>query len=134
MVLAFAGDSTMTSGFAMADTFEVGAEDWLFLGSRVADRSPPLFSVVPWTTRRCQTVAEASLSVHGLTSPAVLALNWLDPRDLIDTFGAAGLLLVVFIESGLVNSPARLGSLPPVASSRTCIDCVASHVSGRSTA
>jgi membrane-associated protein len=35
----------------------------------------------------------------------VLALNWLDPRDLIDTFGAAGLLLVVFIESGLVPAP-----------------------------
>jgi membrane-associated protein len=35
----------------------------------------------------------------------VLALNWLNPRDLIDTFGAAGLLLVVFIESGLVPAP-----------------------------
>jgi membrane-associated protein len=35
----------------------------------------------------------------------VLALNWLDPRDLIDTFGAVGLLLVVFIESGLVPAP-----------------------------
>ncbi len=34
-----------------------------------------------------------------------MALNWLDPRDLIDTFGAAGLLLVVFIESGLVPAP-----------------------------
>src|SRR4051812_20752999 len=42
---------------------------------------------------------------HGLTCPAVMALNWLDPRDLIDTFGAAGLLLVVFIESGLVPAP-----------------------------
>ncbi len=33
------------------------------------------------------------------------ALNWLDPRDLIDTFGTAGLLIVVFIESGLVPAP-----------------------------
>src|SRR5436190_15271751 len=105
MVLAFAGDSTMTSGFATGCSRTPGRGGRVFLGSRVADRSPPLFSVVPWTTRRCQTVAEASLSVHGLTSPAVLALNWLDPRDLIDTFGAAGLLLVVFIESGLVPAP-----------------------------
>jgi membrane-associated protein len=35
----------------------------------------------------------------------MLALNWLDPRDLIDTFGTAGLLIVVFIESGLVPAP-----------------------------
>jgi membrane-associated protein len=35
----------------------------------------------------------------------VLALNWLNPRDLIDTFGTAGLLLVVFIESGIVPAP-----------------------------
>jgi len=35
----------------------------------------------------------------------VFALNWLNPRDLIDTFGTAGLLLVVFIESGLVPAP-----------------------------
>ena len=34
-----------------------------------------------------------------------MALNWLDPRDLIDTFGTAGLLIVVFIESGLVPAP-----------------------------
>jgi membrane-associated protein len=37
--------------------------------------------------------------------PHLLALNWLDPRDLIDTFGTAGLLIVVFIESGLVPAP-----------------------------
>jgi membrane-associated protein len=37
--------------------------------------------------------------------PGVLALNWLNPRDLIDTFGTAGLLVVVFIESGLVPAP-----------------------------
>ena len=30
----------------------------------------------------------------------MLALNWLDPRDLIDTFGTIGLILVVFLESG----------------------------------
>jgi membrane-associated protein len=35
----------------------------------------------------------------------MLALNWLDPRDLIDTFGTAGLLLVVFVESGLIPAP-----------------------------
>ncbi|HYL51456.1 MAG TPA: DedA family protein [Acidimicrobiia bacterium] len=35
----------------------------------------------------------------------MFALNWLNPRDLIDTFGTAGLLLVVFIESGLVPAP-----------------------------
>ena len=26
----------------------------------------------------------------------MLAVNWLSPRDLIDTFGTAGLLLVIF--------------------------------------
>jgi len=30
----------------------------------------------------------------------MIAVNWLSPRDLIDTFGAAGLLLVIFLESG----------------------------------
>ncbi len=35
----------------------------------------------------------------------MLALNWLDPRELIDTFGTAGMLLVVFIESGLIPAP-----------------------------
>src|ERR1700674_1181226 len=35
----------------------------------------------------------------------MLAVNWLSPRDLIDTFGAAGLLIVVFVESGLIPVP-----------------------------
>ena len=33
------------------------------------------------------------------------AVNWLSPRDLIDTFGAAGLLLVIFLESGVLPVP-----------------------------
>jgi membrane-associated protein len=32
-------------------------------------------------------------------------VNWLSPRDLIETFGTIGLLLVVFVESGLVPAP-----------------------------
>jgi membrane-associated protein len=35
----------------------------------------------------------------------MLALNWLSPRDLIDTFGTAGLLLVIFLESGILPLP-----------------------------
>src|SRR4249919_1356590 len=35
----------------------------------------------------------------------VLALNWLSPRDLIDTFGAAGLMMIVFLESGILPVP-----------------------------
>jgi membrane-associated protein len=33
------------------------------------------------------------------------ALNWLSPRDLIDTFGTAGLLIVIFLESGILPLP-----------------------------
>jgi membrane-associated protein len=33
------------------------------------------------------------------------AVNWLSPRDLIETFGTIGLILVVFIESGLIPAP-----------------------------
>ena len=35
----------------------------------------------------------------------MLALNWLSPRDLIETFGTIGLILVVFVESGLIPVP-----------------------------
>jgi len=35
----------------------------------------------------------------------MIALNWLSPRDLIDTFGTAGLLLVIFLESGVLPLP-----------------------------
>jgi membrane-associated protein len=35
----------------------------------------------------------------------MLALNWLNPRDLIETFGTIGLILVVFVESGLLPVP-----------------------------
>jgi membrane-associated protein len=35
----------------------------------------------------------------------MLAVNWLSPRDLIDTFGTAGLLIVVFVESGIIPFP-----------------------------
>jgi membrane-associated protein len=35
----------------------------------------------------------------------LIALNWLSPRDLIDTFGTAGLLLVILVESGLLPVP-----------------------------
>jgi len=35
----------------------------------------------------------------------MLALNWLSLRDLIETFGTIGLILVVFVESGLVPAP-----------------------------
>jgi membrane-associated protein len=44
--------------------------------------------------------------VERLTFAAVInAVNWLSPRDLIDTFGTIGLILVVFIESGLIPAP-----------------------------
>src|ERR1700712_3161111 len=33
------------------------------------------------------------------------AVNWLSPRDLIETFGTIGLILVVFVESGLIPVP-----------------------------
>src|SRR3978361_2359752 len=32
-------------------------------------------------------------------------VNWLSPRDLIETFGTIGLILVVFVESGLIPAP-----------------------------
>jgi len=35
----------------------------------------------------------------------MLAVNWLSPRDLIDTFGTAGLILVIFLESGVLPVP-----------------------------
>jgi membrane-associated protein len=34
-----------------------------------------------------------------------MALNWLSPRDLIETFGTIGLIAVVFVESGLLPAP-----------------------------
>jgi membrane-associated protein len=33
------------------------------------------------------------------------AVNWLDPKDLIETFATWGLVLVVFVESGLIPAP-----------------------------
>ena len=33
------------------------------------------------------------------------AVNWLSPRDLIETFATVGLILVVFVESGLIPVP-----------------------------
>lgn len=35
----------------------------------------------------------------------MLALNWLSPHDLIETFGTAGLLVIIFIESGILPVP-----------------------------
>jgi membrane-associated protein len=35
----------------------------------------------------------------------MFAVNWLSPRDLIETFGTIGLILVVFVESGLIPLP-----------------------------
>ena len=35
----------------------------------------------------------------------MFALNWLDPRDLIETFATIGLIVVVFVESGLIPAP-----------------------------
>lgn len=35
----------------------------------------------------------------------ILAVNWLSPNDLISTFGTIGLLLVIFVESGLFPAP-----------------------------
>ena len=37
--------------------------------------------------------------------PTFLAVNWLDPKSLIDTFGTSGLLLVIFVESGIFPAP-----------------------------
>jgi membrane-associated protein len=35
----------------------------------------------------------------------MLAVNWLNPRDLIETFATIGLIVVVFVESGLLPVP-----------------------------
>ena len=35
----------------------------------------------------------------------ITAVNWLDPKSLIETFGTIGLILVVFVESGLIPAP-----------------------------
>jgi len=35
----------------------------------------------------------------------MLAVNWLSPHDLINTFGTAGLLLVILVESGIIPAP-----------------------------
>jgi membrane-associated protein len=35
----------------------------------------------------------------------MLGVNWFSPHDLIDTFGTIGLLLVIFVESGIVPAP-----------------------------
>ena len=35
----------------------------------------------------------------------MIAVNWLSPKDLIETFGTIGLLLVVFVESGIIPFP-----------------------------
>ena len=35
----------------------------------------------------------------------MFAVNWLSPHDLIETFGTVGLILVVFVESGLLPVP-----------------------------
>ena len=44
-------------------------------------------------------------AILALACPAMLAVNWLSPRDLIETFGTIGLILVVFVESGLLPVP-----------------------------
>ena len=33
------------------------------------------------------------------------ALSFLDPKQLIETFGTIGLILVIFLESGIVPAP-----------------------------
>jgi len=35
----------------------------------------------------------------------VLAVSWLDPKSLIETFGTIGLLLLIFVESGIFPAP-----------------------------
>jgi membrane-associated protein len=35
----------------------------------------------------------------------ITAVNWLDPKSLIETFGTIGLILVVFVESGIIPAP-----------------------------
>jgi len=35
----------------------------------------------------------------------MFAVNWLSPRDLIETFATIGLIIVVFVESGLIPVP-----------------------------
>jgi membrane-associated protein len=51
-------------------------------------------------------VALYPLWAHRLTCAAVIhAVNWLSPRDLIETFGTIGLILVIFVESGLIPAP-----------------------------
>ena len=84
-----------------------------FVGSRASDRSPLPFSVVPSRGRRCQTVVTFSLTATVYRAPRMLAVNWLSPRDLIDTFGAAGLLLVDLPGVGRAAGPVP-GRLPAV--------------------
>ncbi len=44
--------------------------------------------------------------VYRLTFAAVItAVNWLSAKDLIETFGTIGLILIVFVESGLLPVP-----------------------------
>jgi membrane-associated protein len=51
-------------------------------------------------------VVGTPLWAHRLACAAVItAVNWLSPHDLIETFGTIGLILVVFVESGLIPAP-----------------------------
>jgi len=37
--------------------------------------------------------------------PMLVAVNWLDPKSLIETFGTVGLLALIFVESGIFPAP-----------------------------
>src|SRR4051794_3319417 len=72
IVRAFAGDSTMTSGLAMAQRQLAG---WMPDVKRPAD------------------VRRPSRAVYG---------SGMNPKSLIETFGTLGVLLIIFAESGLL--------------------------------
>src|SRR5471032_2046166 len=107
MVFAFAGDSTITSGFGTAAPCLAEDTACVLLGTRVADRSPSPFRTGPSRCRRPLVVAFRLPYAYRLTCAAVMiavmtAVNWLSAKDLIETFGTIGLILIVFVESGLL--------------------------------
>ena len=52
----------------------------------------------------------------------LLAVNWLDPKSLIETFGTIGLLLLIFVESGLFPAPLPGDSLLVLAGAFSATD------------
>src|SRR5215469_15717218 len=110
MVFAFAGDSTMTSGLGTGTPGGrvVGLVVGLWVGRRGSDRSLTFLSVVPRGGTRCQTVVRWPRSVEEYAARPMLhllAVNWLDPKSLVQDLGTPVLLLLIFLESGIFPAP-----------------------------